>query len=129
MHRTHHVLSVLAAGLVGLGLTAPRTAVGQAPPPPAPPVSPVRGNAFVVAINATKRLSMTTKRAIRSVVNEKDNVARVQAIQDDPTSVLVVGLQAGSSRVTMTDDQGTVETVDVVVELDIDAIRTVLRRA
>jgi pilus assembly protein CpaC len=131
MHRTHHVLYWLTAGLVGLGLAVVGDAAAQAPatpPVPAPSAAP-RPNAFVVAINSTKRLSMTTRRPIRSVNNEKDTIARIQAIQDDPTSVLVVGLQAGSSRVTMVDDQGTTEALDVVVELDIDAIRTVLRRA
>jgi pilus assembly protein CpaC len=134
MHRTHHVLYWLTAGLISLGLAIPLDAAGQPPAPagpataPPPAVAP-RANAFVVAINSTKRLSMTTRRPIRSVNNEKETVARIQAIQDDPYAVLVVGLQAGSTRVTMVDDQGTTEGVDVVVELDIDAIRTVLRRA
>jgi pilus assembly protein CpaC len=136
MHRTHRVLNWLAGGLVGLGLTAPLTARAQDTPPPAaanPAAAAAtarnRANAFVVPINGTKRLQMTTRRAIRSVVNEKESIARVQAIQDDNTSVLVVGLQAGSTHVTLTDDQGVVEAVDVVVELDIDLVRTVLRRA
>ena len=147
MHRKHPLLNWLAGGLLGVGLTASPGAAQKPPPPVAPPVTPAptpgpgigigpgpaataaKNNAFVVAINSTKRLSMMSKRPIRSVVNEKDNVCRIQAIQDDPTSVLVVGLQAGSSRVTLTDDQGGVETVDVVVELDIDSIRSVLRRA
>ena len=110
MHRTHRVLNWLAGGLVGLGLTAPLTARAQDTPPPAaanPAAAAAtarnRANAFVVPINGTKRLQMTTRRAIRSVVNEKESIARVQAIQDDNTSVLVVGLQAGSTHVTMTD--------------------------
>ena len=127
MHRTRRVLNWLAGGLVGLGLTAPLTAPAQ--DPPAQAAAPKARNAFVVPINGTKKLSMTTKRPIRSVVNEKDTIARVQALQNDNTAVLVVGLQAGSTRVTLTDDQGGVEAVDVVVELDIDAVRTVLRRA
>jgi pilus assembly protein CpaC len=131
MRRTHHVLNWLAGGLLGaIGLITPPTAPAQETPPVTPPAAArSRANAFVVAINSTKRLSMTSKRPIRSVVNEKDSIARIQAIQDDPSSVLVVGLQAGSTRVTMTDDQGTVEAIDIVVELDIDAIRSVLRRA
>ncbi|HEY1381780.1 MAG TPA: hypothetical protein VGF55_33585, partial [Gemmataceae bacterium] len=131
MHRTHRVLKWLAGGLMGLGLAAPLATPAQepAPPPGGAATARPRANAFVVAINGTKRLQMTTRRNIRSVINEKETIARVQAIQDDPTSVLVVGLQAGSTRVTLTDDQGVAEAVDVVVELDIDAVRTVLRRA
>jgi pilus assembly protein CpaC len=126
MHRTHRALNWLAGGLLALAMTTP--AVGQAPPDPNA-AARIRANAFVVPINSARRLSMTTKRPIRSVNNEKDTVCRIQALQDDNTAVLVVGVQAGSSRVRLVDDQGTEEQVDVVVELDIDAVRTVLRRA
>src|SRR5438552_6943711 len=103
MHRTHRVLKWVAGGLVSLGLTGPSPA--QPPADPAAAARP-RANAFVVAINGTKKLRMTSGRNIRSVINEKDTIARVQAIQDDPTSVLVIGLQAGSTRVTLTDEAG-----------------------
>ena len=130
MHRTHRVLKWVAGGLMGLGLAAPLTArprpAGRSCRRLRPGLGPTPSSS---PSTATKRLKMTRGRAIRSVINEKDTVARIQAIQDDNTSVLVVGLQAGSTRVTLTDDQGAVEAVDVVVELDIDAIRTVLRRA
>jgi pilus assembly protein CpaC len=127
MHRTHRVLKWVAGGLVSLGLVAPLAAQPLADPAAA--AARMRANAFVVAIGSTKKLKMTSGRAIRSVVNEKETVARVQAIQDDNTSVLVIGLQAGSTRVILTDDAGLVESVDVIVELDIDAIKSVLRRA
>jgi pilus assembly protein CpaC len=128
MHRKTRVLNWLAGGLVGLGLTQ-----GTAPAQPeaAPPLAAMpRGqtNAMVVAINGTKKLSMTTKRPLRSVVNEKESVARVQAISDDPTAVLVVGLQAGSTRVSMTDDLGNKEEVDIVVQIDIDVVKTVIKK-
>src|SRR5581483_779453 len=115
MHRTHRVLIWLAGGLVAYGLAAgPRAATAQPEPMPPPAVPPaadaarngMRGNALVVAINGTKRLGMTPRRPIRTVLNEKETVARVQPLQDDPKEVLVVGLQAGSTKVTMTDNQG-----------------------
>lgn len=127
MHRTHRVLKWVAGGLMSLGLAAPLGA--QPPADPAAATARPRANAFVVAIGSAKKLKMTSGRAIRNVLNEKETVARIQAIQDDNTSVLVFGQQAGSTRVTLTDDNGLIEAVDVVVELDIDAIRTVLRRA
>jgi pilus assembly protein CpaC len=126
MHRTHRVLKWVAGGLVSLGLVAPLAA--QPPADPAAAARP-RANAFVVALGSAKKLRMTSGKNIRSVTNEKETVARIQAIQDDPTAVLVYGQQAGSTRVSMIDEAGLVEAVDVVVELDIDAIRTVLRRA
>jgi pilus assembly protein CpaC len=86
-------------------------------------------NALVVPINGTKRVAMTTKRAIRSAIIEKENIARVQALQNDPQSVLVIGLQAGTTRLRLTDDAGTEEGIDIVVELDIEIVKTVLKRA
>ncbi len=134
MHRKYRALNWLAGGLLGVGLAAPAAPAQQpeaAPPPAAAPGGPAiaPSNALVVAINGTKRLSMTPKRPIRQVINEKETVARIQAIQDDPTSVLVVGLQAGSTVVTLTDAQGVQERIEVVVQFDIDVVKAVLRRA
>jgi pilus assembly protein CpaC len=128
MRRTQHFLNWLAGSLVGLSVIAPPTAVAQNPPAAAP-AAPKASPFFAVAVNAAKPLGMTTKRPIRSVVNEKETVARIQPMPTDPTQVLVYGQQAGTTHVTLTDDQGVVEQVDVVVELDVDAIRAVLRRA
>src|SRR5205814_4449405 len=97
--------------------------------PPADEAPRGRSNALVVAINGTKRLSMTPKRVIRSVLNEKETIARVQAIVDDPAAVLVVGLQAGSTKVTMTDNAGIKQEIEVIVQIDIDVVKTVLRQA
>src|SRR5262245_37245390 len=130
MHRINRVLSWGAAGLLSLGLATNGLAQPEPVPPPVPgQPKALKSNALVVGINGTKRLSMTPKRLIRSVVNEKENIARVQALKDDPESVLVIGLQAGSTKVRLTDTEGKEETIDVIVELDIDAVRTVLKRA
>ncbi|MFO0810362.1 MAG: pilus assembly protein N-terminal domain-containing protein [Gemmataceae bacterium] len=133
MHRAKSVLTWGACGLIGLGLVVRAAAQQPQPesvPMPVPAAAPTKaGNALVVAINGTKRLSMNSKRPIRFVNNEKETVARVQALQDDPTAVLVVGLQAGSTTVRLTDDQGTIETVEVVVQFDIDVVKAVLKRA
>lgn len=129
MHQTNRTLIWLAGVIVSLGLAANQYSTAEDPPADKPNQAQLRAAAFVVPINGTRRLSMNPRRPIRQVLNEKDSICRVQAIQDDRTAVLVVGLQAGSSRVRMTDEQGVEESVDVVVELDIDAVRTVLRRA
>ena len=125
----------LASGLVGLGLTVPLAATAQDPqnpggaPPPAA-ASRDRAKTFVVPIGKTKVLSMSTKRAIRSVVNETESVARIDVIANDNTSVRVTGLTGGSTLVTMTDVEGAIEVKDVVIELvDIEQFRDVLRRA
>jgi pilus assembly protein CpaC len=87
------------------------------------------GNILVVPIGGTRRLSMTPKRDIRQVINEKENIIRVQTVPDDPGSVLLIGQQAGTSAVTLTDTQGVTERFDVVSQLDVDVVKAVLRRA
>ena len=131
-HPTYRVLSWKAAALACLSFVASATNAQEPVPQPGQgPATTKVGqiNALVVAINGTKRVSMRSKRLIRSVNVEKENIARAQAIQDDPMSVLVIGLQAGTTRLRLTDDQGTEEVIDVVVELDIEVVKTVLKHA
>jgi len=91
--------------------------------------SKLSANALVVPFNVSKRVSMTSKRPIRSASIDKEDIARVQALQDDPTSVLVVGRQAGTARLRLVDDAGNEENIDVVVQIDIEIVKTVLKRA
>lgn len=75
MHRAKSVLTWGACGLIGLGLVVRAAAQQPQPesvPMPVPAAAPTKaGNALVVAINGTKRLSMNSKRPIRFVNNEK----------------------------------------------------------
>jgi pilus assembly protein CpaC len=129
MHPTHRVLNLLTSALVGLGLMAPLSALAQAPGA-ADTAIRNRAGTFVIPVQTTKVMGMTTKRPIRSVVNEKETVLRIDPIPNDNTAVRMTGLMGGSSKVTMTDDQGAVESIDIVVELvDIEQFRSVLHRA
>lgn len=132
MHRTNRVWTWGAAGLMAVGFAASAAWTQEnipQPPPAAAPAQPVSVNALVVPINSTKRVGMSTKKPIRSATMDKENIARVQAIQDDPNSVLVIGLQAGTSRLRLVDTAGAEEAIDVVVELDIEVVKSVLKRA
>src|SRR5438094_332466 len=104
------LLLVLPALALGQGVRTPP--IAPAPPPVAAPVG--RGGALVVSINGTQRVQMRTKKRIIRVDNPKDNVARVQPIPNDPTSVLITGLDAGITQVTLVDEAGTFETIDIV---------------
>src|SRR5438067_1903944 len=95
MHRTNRVLNWVAGGLLGVGVTHGAAPAQQPPATPPAPSTVVKANQLVVTINGSKRLTMTPKRAIRLAANEKENIARLQLIPDDPGAVLVVGLQAG----------------------------------
>lgn len=128
MHRTRNLVRLGAWGLLTAGLAAGFSAA-QAPvaDPPAANQPTASGKAVIVAINGTATLAMSTKKPLRTAYNEKETVARVQQIASDPSSVLVVGLQAGSTKVKLTDINGVEENYDVLVQLDIDAIKSVIR--
>jgi pilus assembly protein CpaC len=129
MYRTRQILKLTAWGLLTAGL-ATGMASAQPTPEPIPPGATSRastGKAVIVAINGSQKLTMSTKKPIRTVINEKETVARVQALATEPEAILVVGLQAGSTKLTLTDVNGAVESYDVLVQLDIDAIKSVIR--
>ena len=129
MHRTNRVPRAPVGGLVLLGLLlvglpAYGQAVGEAPPPK-PAVS---SNAVVVPIGGVQRLQMTTKKAIRTITNENDRVAAVLPLPE-PNIVLVRGLAAGITRVTLTDVDGKTEVIEIVVQFDIQMLVNLLQRA
>src|SRR5262249_26827472 len=122
--------------LMALWTTALSLALGGAvmaqQPPPAPgreAAPPPRTSAVTVGIGTPHRGQMTTKRNIARVGNPKPTVARVQPVQDDPKSVLITGLEAGVTQITLTDDMGTSETIEVIVQFDVEYLRTLLHQA
>src|SRR6516165_10787037 len=98
-----------AAALI---MALPLSAAAQAPgaSATAPEAGSRRGGALVVPINGTQRLQMRTKKRITRVLNPKENVAKVQPIPGDPVSVLVTGVDAGITQVTLFDENGGQET-------------------
>jgi pilus assembly protein CpaC len=145
MHRTNRVPSAaLWSVLLGLSLatvgTTPLPAGAQGQPRPADPQKPAdkadkadkpaaRGGVIILPINGTQRLQMSTRRPISEVQNPSPVAIQIQQIDRDPTAVLAVGRDAGQGRVTLIDDQGNRETFDIVVQFDVEYLRTVLRRA
>src|SRR5947209_17240023 len=95
-------------------------------PPRLPETPATRGTNLVVPIGSSQRLQMRDRKVIQSVVNPKDNIATVQPIQDDPRTVLITGREAGMTRITLTAADGSQETYDVLVQLDIEFLRTLL---
>ncbi len=95
--------------LILYAATAAMLAVGPAlaDDPPAKP------RTFTVTVGQTVRLQMSTKRPIKSVFNDHEKVVHVQAVLDDPTTVLVTGLMPGRARLTMTDIDGHKEARDL----------------
>ena len=87
------------------------------------------GNALVVPIGGTVPLQITTKKAITLVKNTKEDILGIKTVAGDPTRVLLTGQTAGISHLDLTDVDGKVESYDVTVQLDVEYLRTQLRRA
>ncbi len=128
MHRTNPK-PIRAIWILLLGLMVGGPCLGQAPQAD-PKAASSRTTQLVLPLNATQRVQMTTKRKIASVDNPRPNVVRVVADPTDPTSILVTGLEAGTSRITLTDEAKTIEEVLVTVQqFDVEYLRTLYRQA
>src|SRR5258708_4801722 len=105
MHHTNPIGKLAFCSLiVGLALGDRITAQPPMPPGPGPAAAAPRGNTIVIPVNATQQLQMSTKKRIASVLNQKETVARITAKPNDPTAVLITGLEPGITRVTLTDE-------------------------
>jgi len=81
-------------------------------------------------VNSTQALQMASKKRIASVSNPKgETVARIAAKPGDPATVFITGLEPGITRVTLTDEAGGTEVIDVIVQLDVEYLRTLIQRA
>jgi Pilus formation protein N terminal region len=66
--------------------------------------APVR--VITLSVGETTRLQASSKKPIKTVVNEKPEVAWVQPVANDPTTVLVTGVAPGRTRITLTTADG-----------------------
>ena len=123
MHRTIcRTRTLLGAALVAL-------LAGLAGLPARAQVAGAPGSALIVPINGTVRLQMASKKPITKVENPKDQVLSIRSVVGDPTTVLVTGQTPDVTTIKLTDVDGREETYQVIVQLDIEYLRTQLRRA
>jgi pilus assembly protein CpaC len=127
MHRTRVLYrtfwGVLLALLFGAVCVAGETAVGQSAP------ALVNPNAIILPINGTQLLGAPSKKKLKKAINTKDNVVRVQPVDGDPFHVLLTGLEPGIAKVTLTDEDDKNSEFDVVVQFDVEYLKSVLTRA
>ena len=86
-------------------------------------------SALIVPINGTVRLQMSTKKPIKTVTNPKDTAINIRTVVGDPTTVLIIGQQPDVTRIELEDVDGKKETYEVIVQADVEYLRTQLRRA
>lgn len=129
------VLGLALAELMAVGM-----ALAQEPPPPGAPsgvegvpaprpeAAAMRGNLLIVPVNGSRRLQLSNHQPIETVVNERENIATVAPVPNDPSSVTVTGREAGTTRVVLTGADKISERYEILVQLDVEYLRTVLLR-
>lgn len=156
MHRTHRMsrtaypivcLSLALGGLAheaaragdnrtpatgrGWGLLAQQTTTGQKEPVVAPtergPTAVAKE--LIVPVGSTQRVQRADKKLITRVTNPKPNVAVVASDPGDPTAVLVTGKESGITRITLESGNLPPEAIEIAVQVDIEYLGSLLRRA
>jgi len=142
MHRTIRVPHALIGGLLVLGLlsgsggAANAQKAGEVAPPPR--VDPGKAadaeRNLTVTVGTTTRLQMKGKQVIETVINERENVARITPIEGDATMIQITGLQPGTTQLTLTSrgdpprEKAVTEIIRVIVEIDTGLLRNLLQR-
>ncbi len=123
MHRSIGRPPLLLAGMIVALIVpgGPRPAAAQEPSP--------KPSALIVPINGTVKLQMSHKQKIRTVTNPKENAINIRTIVGDPTTIMVIGQQPDVTRLELEGDDGSKETYEVIVQADIEYLRTQLQRA
>jgi pilus assembly protein CpaC len=124
MHRTKSCLKVLTGGLLLALAVSGFTAGSHAQGPP----TGTSGTALIVPINGTVRLKMKSGKPIKTVTVPVPDIIQVRTMVGDPTMVLVTGVNPNVTRIELEDVDGNKETHEVIVQLDIEYLRTQLRR-
>jgi pilus assembly protein CpaC len=119
----------LSGILILAGPWAPAQQPAQIPPPPAPSDTGTRPVTIIVPIGGTRQLQLKSKQPITQAENLNEKVLEVRTIRDMPEAVLLLGKDAGTTRLTLKGLDGTTETFEVIVQLDVDYLRSILQRA
>ncbi len=102
----------------------PSGAPAQEAKPPAPP--PLTGT-LIVPIGGTQRLQMSKKQVIARGINRNETVLRLAPVYGDPTTVLLTGLEPGVALVTLIDEAAKEENFQVIVQLDVELLKNLLK--
>jgi pilus assembly protein CpaC len=142
MHRTIRVPHALIGGLLVLGLlsgsggAANAQKAGEVAPPPRVDQPAKEGKrTLTVTVNTTIRLQMKGKQPIETVINERENIARITPVDQEPTMIQITGLQPGTTQLTLTSradpprEKAVTEYIEVIVEIDTGLLRNLLQRA
>lgn len=131
MHPTNRVRELRFGILVLLSLVVGgASATGQepAPPPRTDPAAAKYVGTILVPIGGSQQLTMTTKKKISNVFLSGEGVAQV-APTPEPTALVVRGMSSGTVRLELTDVDGKKESYEIIVQLDIAYLKSILHQA
>jgi pilus assembly protein CpaC len=129
MHPMKTVRGLRTGLLVLLGLLASGAALTAQEPPPRPDATPARNvGSITLPIGGSQRLSMSTKKNIANVFLSGDGVAQVTG-GVVPNEVVIRGVAAGAVRLELTDVDGKKENYEIIVQFDVQYVRSLLNRA
>jgi Flp pilus assembly secretin CpaC len=117
------------AGLLAVGLMGLSGGVAAAQEKKDPPMAvPGPSGAVTVNIGGQVRIQMKSKKRIKEAFNENERVVRVLADATDPTTLILMGQAAGTSRLELTDIDGAKESYLIVVQRDVEMLRNLIRK-
>jgi pilus assembly protein CpaC len=96
--------------------------------PPAPSDVGTRPNIIIVPIGGTRPLQMKTRQPIVHAESINEKVVEVRTT-NTPETVLLLGKEAGTSRLTLVGLDKSMETFEVIVQLDVEYLKSILQRA
>ena len=108
------LLALLLGGMPATGLAQPNVGVA--------------GTAVYVPTGGTIRFQMATKKPIKRVNNPRESVLTIRTVIDNPTMILLTGQTSDVTRLELEDENGVKETYDVIVQRDIENLKTQLKR-
>jgi pilus assembly protein CpaC len=108
--------------------SSPQTVPGNQPPATPPGLQPavLRSNKVVIPIQGTQKLQQYTKKNLVKAESPRPNIVKISSIEGDPTTVLLTGLEAGTTSITLTDVDGKIEVVDIIVQFDVQYLKTLI---
>ncbi len=131
MHSMRRMKKWFLAGLAATGLLmVSSTGVTQDKdiPRPAPVPKMDRTGALIVPLQGSVRLQMRNKKLIRAISFDKEGVVKATPDALQPNAAIIFGLGVGTVILEMTDVDGGKEQYEIVVQQDLELLRTTLRR-
>jgi pilus assembly protein CpaC len=129
MHPMKVARTWAVAGLLAIGLATLADGPARAQEKKDPPMAvPDRTGAVSVTIGGQVRFQMKSKKRIKEAFNENDRVVQVLADAVDPTTLILIGRSAGTSRLELTDIDNGKESYLIVVQRDVEMLRNLIRK-